>query len=72
MQYPEHNLAHMPGPDDPMELAYAPKEELDRSEIFERLESAVYVMRRARQTMPAGKDKKLVDDWLNEMELEGW
>jgi len=73
MQYPEHNLADMPGPDVPDDLPPVHRDELDREEVCERLEDAVGWMRLARSALPHYHlMRKSLDAAIDAFEQEGW
>jgi hypothetical protein len=71
--YPEHNLAHMPGPDVPDDQPPIERSDLYRDEICERLEDAVGWMRLARSALPYHYPmRKSLDAAIDAFEQEGW
>ena len=72
MNLPEHNLAHRPGPDDPMEMEAPSRWELDSSELDERVGDAVIWMRWAVEKLPERKDRQRLLAAVEELEEEGW
>jgi len=72
MNLPEHNLAHRPGPDDPMETEAPSRWEMDKSELDERINDAVMWMRWAVTKLPERKDRQILFDVIRALEEEGW
>ena len=72
MNLPENNLAHRPGPDDPMELDPVFRWDMDHSELDERVDDAVMWMRWAVERLPEKKDRMRLLTAIEEFEEEGW
>lgn len=65
VDYPEHNLAHMPGRDDEDDPIMM-RDDLTRSEVESRLEEAVNLLNRMDPEDPE------TIDFVSDMEAEGW
>jgi len=69
MQYPEHNLAHLPGPDVPDDLPPVRREDLHCDELDERVSNAVYWLRVAKDLLP---DHAGIRHAVHAFTEEGW
>ena len=58
MNYPAHNLAHMPGPDDPMEIPMEPSD-MTYDELMEHVTGMLMDLSVAATWMPADHPKRI-------------